>query len=309
MKVSLDDIIKGKLVRPLRLLVYGVEGIGKTTFAGDTPRAIFLCSESGTEQLDTHRFPTAKTYSEVLDYIRFLGTERHDYQTLVIDTLDWVEPLIWNHICRRDKKADIEDYGWAKGYVVAMTEWRELCVYLSALRANGMHVVIVAHSQVKTFKNPEGDDFDRYEMALHKFPSALWKQWCDDVLFANYDVLAYKDSARATSKPKGVSLGKRILHTQRSAAFDAKNRHCLPKELELSWPAYWEAVNKAYTQTPEEIRTRIWQKLPGLPRDAADKATEFVGANSENASKLLALEARIDEIIAGSAPKEEEKQS
>src|SRR5947209_14655693 len=169
-KITLD-YNTGRTGGPLMVWLYGVEGIGKSSFAAQFPKPAFLDIEDGTRELDVARVPPPDegwTWNGVLEAVRLHETAEHDRQTLVIDTVDELQALLWNHICARDKKSSIEDYGYGKGYQAALDEWRVLLAALERLkRVRKMHVVLLAHCQIRTFKNPEGEDYDRYQSSLN----------------------------------------------------------------------------------------------------------------------------------------------
>jgi len=240
--MRLQHIVTGRLKETWRLLLFGVEGIGKTSFGAAMPKPIFIDAESGSGQLDVARFPTPQNFNDVLDAIRELRETKHDFETAVLDTIDWIEALIWQHICVRDRMHDIEEYGFGKGFNVALEQWRILIRELEALeRAKGMNICLLGHSHVKTFKNPEGSDFDRYEPQVHAKAAGVLKQWPRAVLFAHYEQYAEKEN-RYALKAKGVASGERLLFTNRTAAYDAKNRYELPVSLPLSWDAFFQAA-------------------------------------------------------------------
>lgn len=266
-RMSLGAVIKGRIAQPLRVVVYGVEGIGKSSFAAGAPTPIFLGAEDGTAQLDVARFPSPQNWQDALDAVRELETAEHDYGTLVIDTLDWLEPILWSHICVRDKEPNIETYGFGKGYNAAFDEWRVFVAALERMRkAHPMHVVMIAHSWVKTFKNPGGADFDRYEMKLNAKAAGLVKEWADCVLFANYETFTSKDDR--TKRVKGVDTGARLLYTQRRASYDAKNRHSLPEEMPLDWAEFWSGVEEHDKRVEDpELEARVLAKIEQLQKD------------------------------------------
>lgn len=299
-RMSLQALVRGKQDQPAKVTLYGVEGIGKTTFAAGAPKPIFL-GEDGTSQLDVTRFPMPETWQEVLDAVRLLANETHDFETLVVDTLDWAEPLLWAFICARDKKANIEDYGFHKGYGAALDEWR---VFLGALesmrRAKRMHVILVAHSWIKTFKNPEAEDYDRYQMSLNDKAAGLIKQWSDAVLFANYETFAPKDVK--TKRVRGVDTGARLLYTMRRAAYDAKNRYGLHEVLPLAWADF--AAGMAAPTAPDELLAEIDRKLTQLGGDQEKDAREALGRANGDAVKLAQLNNWANAKLAEQAEKE-----
>lgn len=287
-RMTLASVVKGKQQQPLRVVLYGVEGIGKSTFGANAPAPIFLGSEDGTSQLDVTRFPQPETWQEMLDAVRLLGTDAHEYQTLVLDTLDWAEPMLWNFICKRDGMKSIEEYGFGKGYVAALDEWRVLLAALErARRAKSMHVVLVAHSWIRPFKNPEGEDFDRYEMKLHNKAAGLIKEWSDAVLFANFETMAHKDSK--TKRVRGVSTGARFVYTERTAAYDAKNRHDLPPQLPLDWSEFFSAVQSHKPADPKALLEEIERKAKALGGPLEAAALEAIRRAGGDASKLAQL--------------------
>jgi hypothetical protein len=275
-RMVLTALRGGKIARPLRVLAYGTEGVGKSTFAADAPSPVFLCSEDGTAQLDVQRFPEPRAWADVFDAVDTLLAGGHEHKTLVLDTLDWMEPLCWAHVCAAKNWKNIEDPGFGKGYVPATDEWRKLLARLDELRNKaGMHIVLLAHSQVKMFSNPEGENFDRYELMLQKSASGLVRQWCDDVLFCSFEEFAVKGTG--ARQAKGVSEGARIIRTERRAAFDAKNRHGLPFQLSLSWADYWDAVQAGTPKDAGALDKLIRELVAGTPIEekaiaAADKA-------------------------------------
>lgn len=287
-RMTLASLVKGRQEQPIRVVLFGVEGVGKSTFGANAPSPIFLGAEDGTAQLDVDRFPAPESWTDVLEALRVLATDKHGYQTLVVDTLDWAEPLLWKFICERDEQPSIEAYGYGKGYSAALDEWR---VFLAALerlrRAKGMHVVLIAHSWIKPFKNPEGDDFDRYEMKLHPKAAGLVKEWCDCVLFANHETLVATD--KKTKRVKGVDTGARLIHTQRTAAFDAKNRYGLPESMPLSWSEFFAAVSAQRPADPAVLLEEIRRKAQKAGGELEKKAHIGIERAAGNALKLSQL--------------------
>ncbi len=286
-RMTLANITRGVQAAPVRVLLYGVEGVGKSTFGANAPNPIFIGAEDGTGCLDVARYPQPESFSEAVEAVRDLTAADHDFKTLVLDTLDWLEPLVWAEVCRKGGKANIEDFGFGKGYIAAVDEWRILLASLEALRrAKQMHIVLLAHSWLKTFKNPMDEDYDRYEMKLHAKAAGLLREWVDAVLFANYETIAAKNEK--TKRVRGVSTGARLLHTTHSAAWDAKNRYSLPERLPLSWPDFFAAVRSGQVADPAKLRAEI-ETLAADAGEFGDRAIEALEKAGNDAVKLAQL--------------------
>lgn len=249
-EMTLTNVRRGVRPAPDRILMVGTEGVGKSTFASCAPKPIFIAPEDGVRHLDVASFPEPKTYEDVVFALLVLAIEDHEYETVVIDTVDWLEPLILQAACDRNGWPDIEKPGYGKGYVAALAIWRELLADLERIRKRGLEVILLAHAHIKNFSNPAGDDYSRYECKLQVKAGALVKEWTDANLFATHEeFVADKDG-----KKKGVSTGKRIIHTERTAAWDAKNRHNLPPTLDLSYAAYAAAREAGRPKNADELR-------------------------------------------------------
>ncbi len=262
-RMSLANVTRGKLKRSMRIFLYGVDKIGKSTFGAGAPSPIIIGAEDGTAELDVARFPEPRTFQDILDALDQLLAEDHDFKTVVLDTADWAEPMIWRATCQRGdekgkKPASIEGFGYGKGYVETLTEWRLMLARLDALRSRkGMHVIILAHAWVKPFKNPLGDDFDRYEPKIHVKASALLKEWADCVLFAQHETGTVMKGEGAFAKARGLSSGARYIYTQRTAGYDAGNRYGLPPKLPLNWQGFEDAVKAGTPEDPVKLLALI----------------------------------------------------
>lgn len=288
-RMTLDSVQRGRRVEPVKIVLAGVEGVGKSTFGANAPDPIFLGTEDGLMHLDVARFPAPTVWQDIFDAIATLTDTEHPYKTLVIDTLDWAEPLAWAHVCTKAGVDSIEDVGggYGKGYQAALDEWRSLLAALERLRrAKAMHVVLIAHTQIRPFKNPEGEDYDRYEMKLNAKAAGLIKEWADAVLFANHETFAVKDKAR---RVRGVSTGARLIHTERTAAYDAKNRYGLPESLPLSWADFQAAVESPQPASPAVLTAEIQRKAKSLGGELEAKATEAIKRAGGDALKLSQL--------------------
>jgi hypothetical protein len=249
----LDNIQSGRDAKPPRIMIYGCEGVGKSTFGASAPNAIFIQTEDGLGEIDCRKFPLAQSLSDVMSTLTALRDEAHTFQTVIIDSLDWLERLIFDEVCREFGVRNIEkaDGGYGRGYTHALTHWRKVVAILNELRdRRGMMTILVAHAKVERFEDPENAAYDRYTPRLHKHAASLLSEWVDAVLFANKKFRVTKENAgfsgeRGIAAPIGADGGERILRTVGSPACIAKNRFGLPSEIPLSWDAFIEAYGKA----------------------------------------------------------------
>ncbi|MCS7168088.1 MAG: ATP-binding protein [Gemmatales bacterium] len=241
----------GNTPKPPRILVYGTEGVGKTTLGSQTLRPIFIPSEDGLDQIAADKFPVATTYDDVLAALDELRTQSHDYETVVLDSLDWLERLIGDALCRQYGVSSIEKVngGYACGYTHALSFWRELIDHLNALRhERSMMIFLITHSKVERFEDPESSPYDRYSPRLHKHAAALVCEWSDAVLFATRKFRTQSEDSgfgrkRTIAQPIGKDGGERILRCIAGPSCVAKNRFGLPEEIPLSWPALLAALS------------------------------------------------------------------
>jgi len=294
-RMKLASVVTGQQEFPDRVLLFGPEGCGKSTWAAGAPSPIFIAAEDGTAQLNVARFPRPDSWQDVLDALETLRVEKHEYKTIAIDTLDAIEPLLWAYICERDKQKSIEAYGYGRGYVAALDEWRVFLSLVERLRREReMGIVMIAHSMIRTFKSPDTDDFDRYELKLNAKAGGLLKEWCDSVLFAHYETYASKDGNRA----KGISTGARIVSTQRTAAFDSKNHYSLPETLPLNYDDYVAAKAARAPRSATELKLSISTKLEKLKdEETKKKATAAARKVGDNAAELAKIDNRLTALL------------
>lgn len=296
-RMTLANIQRGKLVKPDRILLNGTEGIGKTTFAASAPSPIFACSEDGTSQFDVARLPESHSLADFFDGIRMLRTAEHEFRTFVLDTVDWLEPLLWADVCSRNGWKHVEDAGYGKGYTIVLDEWRKAIADLDRLREErGMGIILLGHTKIQNFSNPAGPDYSRFEMSVNKQAAALLKQWADSVLFACYEESVQKEKGEL--KAKGKETGARVIHTERRAAWDAKNRYGLPPCIPLTYEDY--AAHRAAGQVaaPAALATTLDELLGQLNPPAEMKAqiAAFVG-NRTDATKLARAVNRVRALL------------
>jgi hypothetical protein len=287
-RMTLAGVVRGKQVAPYRVLIHGVDGVGKSTFGADAPLPIFLGAESGTNHLDVARFPSPEGWLDILDAVQTLTTDPGEFKTLVIDSVDWVEPMIWKYVCETAGVPTIEEVGggYGKGYTASLDLWRQLLAALERLqRTQGLHVVLIGHSFIKAFKNPEGEDWERYILKLNDKAAGLLREWCEGVFFANYRTFAVAQKGKRT---KGVSDGSRMLYTQRTAAFDAKDRYGLPDSMPLSWEEFDKAAVRGEPAKAVDLVEVIKANIPRLPAElqaTAQKALDGAGTDATKLSK------------------------
>lgn len=262
--MSLDNTRNGIISSPMRLLIYGGEKIGKSTFASGAPSPIWLGADGGTDHLDIRRFPQPETMKDVLDAIHEVKTRGRSYgiETLVLDPLNWFEPIVVSDVVGDSGKSLAQwDGGYGRGADAAMDRWRLIKKGLEGVWEAGINVVLCAHSVVKKFEDPEGPGYERWELAMSKGPAGLFKQWVDAILFARPDTFGRMDSTSKKVKASGTDM--RTLYTELSPAFDAGNRWRLPKELPLAWSAFIEAKEHGEKQIAA-LRAQIERDLRTL---------------------------------------------
>ena len=245
----LATINRGKASKPPRMMVYGGEGVGKSTFASTLPNPIFVQTEDGLSNIDTCSFPLARSLEDVKSQLDALLAEKHEFATVVVDSLDWLERLIWDDVCKRFGVANIEkaDGGYGKGYTHALNGWRGVISQLGRLRdERGMIVCLLAHGKVEKVEDPVLGTYDRWSPRLHKLANAVVCEWVDAILYAYRRTLVQKDRDGNVTGVTAVGAGggERRIKTVGGPACVAKARFDLTDEdgnaiedLPLSWDA------------------------------------------------------------------------
>lgn len=240
--------------KPPRILIYGPQKMGKSTFASLADRPVFIPVEDGLDGLsNVNAFPRPQSFQEIMGYLQHLAETEHDFRTVVLDSLDWMEPLVWAETISRNPFGDkgrkienIEDYGYGKGYGHAMEVWKEYLDGLDYLREHkNMTIIQIAHAQIRKFENPETDIYDRYEIKLQKAAGAKMMEYSDIILFVNQYVGVKKED-KAMSKEgrkRAVGTGERILYTEERPVSMAGNRYSLPPEIPFDKEGkYWGII-------------------------------------------------------------------
>lgn len=232
----------GKAGGALKVVVYGPEGIGKSTLAAHFPRPVFIDTEGSTRHMDVSRTDKPSSWTMLMEQVQYIRSDPGVCSTLVIDTADWAEQLCIASICANKKLSGIEDMGYGKGYVYLAEEFGRLLNLLEEIVGRGVHVVLTAHAMMRKFEQPdEMGAYDRWELKLQKKTSALVKEWSDLLLFANYKTLSVAtDDKGKKFKAQG---GRRVIYTSHHPCWDAKNRLGLPEELPLDFSALAQYIS------------------------------------------------------------------
>lgn len=251
------NIVTGVEKTPIKICIYGAEGVGKTSLAAQMPEPLFIDTEGGTSRLNVRRIKCT-AWEDLIAIIKEVISTPTVCKTLVIDTADWAESLCVDFVCNKYRKANIEDFGYGKGYTYLAEEFGEFLKLLNKLVDVGINPVVIAHGKPRKYELPEEQgQFDRWEMKLSKQVAPLIKEWCDMLLFCNYKTFVVT-TENNTKKAQG---GKRVMYTTHNPCWDAKNRFGLADELDLSINSishlFSEHEPKQAATKPIETKERI----------------------------------------------------
>ena len=285
---SLNSVTKGRVETPDFITVYGIAGIGKSTFGSEFPSPLFIGPEQGSSHLDVSRMPPPRSFSEFEAQLRDILNGTHDYKTLVVDSLDWLEPIVWSDISRREGVESIEQIGggFGKGYILAQRAWESILFLLREIRTkHQMHVVLIAHAQVRAFNNPStGTAYDRYQMKLHARAQNLFIESSDAVLFANFKVFT---KGKEGQKQSAFGDGARYMYTEQRPAFDAKNRFGLPPEMKFSYSEYRNARSRGAPERSAEILSEILTLTPSDLKERVELSVKSANGNPDRLAVIL----------------------
>lgn len=254
-------INKGIQVGPRKVMVYGRHGMGKSSWGASAPKPLVIQTEDGCKDIDVHKtevHATFESFMEDLEYLRSGEVGKVPYNSLVVDSMDWLEKLIHQRVASAQGVESIGDIPYGRGFDSALEYMRDVLRLLGIIqRKHDMHVVLVAHASIQKFDDPSSDAYDRYTPALHlnskgKGVCMEVMEWCDEVFFLSEKVLIRKEDAGfGQKKIKAMSSGERILHTVSCPAFDAKSRLDMPKEIPFERGSGWSEYAKYFPKQTE----------------------------------------------------------
>lgn len=297
------NITKGKIARAQKVVIYGPEGIGKSSLAARFPDPVIIDTEGGTAHMDVRRIDKPQSWEELLAIVKEVAATPGICKTLVIDTADWAEQLITTYLCNKYKQNSIESFGYGKGYTYMAEEFARLLSSCDLCIAAGIHVVVTAHAKMRKFEQPdEMGAYDRWEMKLSKQTAPLLKEWCDMLLFCNYQTFVVT-SENDTKKAQG---GKRVIYTSHHPAWDAKTRIALPEIIDLDYANIAFAFEQgkkpaapvppsAYPEDSAYDRFREVMAESGVTEDEVRKVVASKGHFAEN----VPIEQYGDKFITG----------
>ena len=301
-----------------KVVVYGPEGIGKTSFAANFPDPVFVDTEDSTKAYNVRRFPRPNSFAMLLAEVQQVRDTPGVCRTLVVDTADWAERLCTQDLLSRTKKGGIEDFGYGKGYVYLSEDFGKLLNLLDEVISRGVNVVLTAHAKLSKFEQPdEMGSYDRWEMKLSKHIFPMVKEWADIILFANYKTLVIHTDDGKKAKAQG---GARVMYTTHHACWDAKNRYDLPQELPLDFASIahlFAGANSASVNTAAAPATTAAPAVPrprnieaqASPAPAAPAASPDDVNVTKRVLQLEGIEPRLAQLMAAANVSESELRS
>ena len=259
------QITRGKMNRPQKVVAYGPEGVGKSTFASQFPDPLFIDTEDSTVTMDVARFPKPTSWTMLLSQIEYVKKNPGICKTLVVDTADWAERLCVEHICSKGNVDGIESFGYGKGYVYLEEEFGRFLNKLQEIIEIGINVVVTAHAEIKKIEQPEEiGGFDHWQLKLEKKTMPLLKEWADILLFANYKVFVVNVDNQGAAKGKNKAQGgKRVMYSTHTPWWDAKNRHDLKDELSFEYKEIAHCIPVRGTTATPPVQTKT--ETPAAP--------------------------------------------
>lgn len=264
-------LITGKQARPRRILLYGQHGVGKSTWAAGAPSPVFIDVEGGLGDIECAKTEKVATFGELCQAIQTLSSHPQ-FKTIVIDSVDWTEGLIFQQVASDAGKKNIGKIEFGKGYTDAAEKWQYVINLLDRAVSAGKGIILLGHARVVRFENPESQSYDRYEVDLHKSSAGMIQEWCDEVLFSSFRVFT-RTEEQGFGKERTMAIGgkERYIRTNESAAAVAKSRLRLPDELPMEWSAYAKYMGGYSAPKVEDLSAPI--------PPALNEMADFFGGN------------------------------
>lgn len=274
------NITKGKITGTAkRVIIYGPEGVGKSTLATGILNSLVLDYEDGTKEIDCSRH-LVKDWRDGEAAINELIANPQGIKAVIIDTVDWCERMLIENMLKRSGKSGIEDFGYGKGFTQLAEEFARFLALLDKLILKGVHVVFVAHSTIKRMSPPDQTDgYDRYELKLTKQVAPLIKEWAEAILFCKYKIQIVEGTDGRLKAQGGKD---RIIYTTHSPAWDAKNRFDLPDEIPMKFASIAHIFFGASPR--QENLTVAATTVPPAPKSPAPEAKASTVAKSSGAA-------------------------
>lgn len=242
--MSLANIRQKAKLKPPIMVLYGPGGIGKTSFAATMNKPIIVQTEDGIGKIECPHFPMAKSYVEFENNLKSLIEEKSEFKTVVIDSLDWLETLLQEHVCQENGWSEISSPAYGKGYAVALETWKIYLNLLNQLRDKGFTVLQIAHNEIRRYEDPSNEPHDRHQIKLHRKAADLVIEHSDAVFFANYKIGMIQVKGKGGGMTTKLKQGDRTIFTQETPGFQAKNRFALDPEMPFEWKLIREAMLK-----------------------------------------------------------------
>lgn len=258
MELDLSTLKASKDIKPPRIVLYSTPKWGKTTLAASIPDNLLLDVEQGSGAVSVARIEKSEldTYQKFMTALKGVYEQKHKFKVCTIDTIDWLEDLVFQQAAAEHGKTSIADVGYGAGYVTAQNLWRQVLQGLDMLREErNMMILLLAHEKVVRYDNPLTESYDRYTLKMHDKTVGLIKEWSDAVLFANNETFVKSEDVGFKQKVKRATAGDRVIHTVESPAYVAGNRYGLPAELPATWDALEDALSTAMTE-PQTKKTK-----------------------------------------------------
>lgn len=248
---TIASIMTARRDDPLRVIIYGAPGVGKTSAAAHFPGPVLLRTEDGASGIDVPTFPMIKSLADLSAALGALIHDDHAFKSLIIDSLDWLEPLVWAAVCEENDKKSIEAFGFNHGYKAALEKWKSIFKALEALRLKkGMNIVLTAHADMKKIDPPDDPPFMMYDLKLNSLASNYITEWADFMFYLAIERAVVGPDARLGTKGKATTTGARVASSGASASYKAKSRRAIPAHIECG-PEYSELIGALFDHKKE----------------------------------------------------------